>query len=350
MKKLIFNLILSLIIVALTGCKLDNSPAPLKFKGYENNPVLVPGVPGRWDDLYVINAFVLEDNDTIYLFYTAYSQTGSRALGLATSTDGYHFTKFKGNPILTGDKKGYDAFGVAQAQVLKEDSLWVLYFNGREIAGFSSGPSIGRATAKSLTGHWTKSEEPVLTSGRRGEWDSDFIYLGQVLKMGDGSYIMYYSGGQDILIANDWFIGMATSKDGNNWKKYNDPATSQHPFAESDPVMMTGKAGDWDAELLLSCAVLKLPEGYGMYYSCGAFGYATSMDGIHWDKYRKNPFYTLVDDPYWYKMVKKDAALQGAKLLFRNTLCFMYYDYAHGENSAISMAIAQVKKGEGIWQ
>ena len=86
----------------------------------------------------MINAFVLEDHDTIYLFYTAYNQSGSRALGLATSLDGFHFTKFKGNPILTGDKKGYDAFGVAQAQVLKEDSLWVLYFNGREIAGFSS--------------------------------------------------------------------------------------------------------------------------------------------------------------------------------------------------------------------
>ena len=70
---------------------------------------------------------------------------------------------------------------------------------------------------------------------------------------------MYYSGGQDILLANDWFIGMATSKDGIKWKKYNDPGTSQHPFTESDPVMMTGKAGDWDAELLLACAVVKLP-------------------------------------------------------------------------------------------
>ena len=168
MKKLIFNLVLSLFILVLSSCRQDNFPAPLKFKGYEGNPILTPGESGSWDDLYVINAFVLEDHDTIYLFYTAYSQSGSRALGLATSIDGYQFNKFKGNPILTGDKKGYDAFGVAQAQVLKVDSLWVLYFNGREIAGFSSGPSIGRATAKSLTGPWTKRRTTGADFGKKG--------------------------------------------------------------------------------------------------------------------------------------------------------------------------------------
>ncbi len=264
-------------------------------------------------------------------------------MGLATSTDGYHFTKFKGNPILTGDKKGYDAFGVAQAQVLKEDSLWVLYFNGREIAGFSSGPSFGRATAKSLKGPWTKSEEPVLTSGRKGEWDSDFIYLGPVLKLDDGSYVMYYSGGEDIVSQRNFYVGRANSKDGISWKKYNDPATSQHPFADSDPVMMNGNPGDWDADIVLACVVVDLPIGYGMYFSCDAFGYATSMDGIRWKKYPKNPVYTLKDDHHWYKMGDKYATMQGAKFLFHDTLCYMYYDYGHCENSAISMAIAEVK-------
>jgi predicted GH43/DUF377 family glycosyl hydrolase len=331
-----------LFALLVTGCRQTESQGPLKFNGYQNNPVIVPGEPGSWDDLYVITAFVLEEKDTIYLFYTAYSKTGSRALGLATSTDGYHFIKYKGNPILEGDKTGYDAFGVAQAQVLKSDSGWVLYFNGREIAGFSSGPSIGRATAQALTGPWKKSNNPVLTSGRRGEWDSGFIYLGSVLKMDDGSYVMYYSGGPDVLTETKFYIGLATSKDGITWTKYNNPVTTQHPFAESDPVMMTGKPGDWDSELVLSCVVLKYPGGFGMYYSCGAFGYATSSDGIHWKRYRKNPVYTLDDDPYSYKMAVKDATIQGAKFLFKDSLCLMYYDYGHGLNSAISMAIARV--------
>ena len=28
------------IILSLSGCKQDNSPAPLKFKAYEHNPIL----------------------------------------------------------------------------------------------------------------------------------------------------------------------------------------------------------------------------------------------------------------------------------------------------------------------
>ena len=289
MKKQSIFYFLSLPQLLLLACQQDNPSAPLKFGGYENNPVLMPGEPGSWDDLYVINAFVLEYEDIIYLFYTAYNQSGSRALGLSTSTDGYHFTRFEGNPILKGDGAGYDAFGVAQAQVLKADSGWVPYFNGREIAGFSSGPSIGRATAPALTGPWTKSEEPILKAGRRGEWDSDFIYLGPVLMLDDSNFVMYYSGGPDIYTEKNFFIGMANSKDGIKWKKYNDPATTQHPFADSDPVMMTGNPGEWDANIVLSCALLKYPWGFGMYYSCGAIGYATSGDGIHWKKYQGNP-------------------------------------------------------------
>lgn len=341
-RQLTFSMI-SLILALMAGCRQEDSAIPLKFKAFENNPVLSPGAPGSWDDLYVINAFVVEENDTIYLFYSAYSQVGTRALGLATSTDGYHFTKFVGNPILTGDKEGYDAFGVAQAQVVKEDSLWVLYFNGREIAGFSSGPSFGRATSKSLLGPWVKSEFPVLTAGRPGEWDSDFIYLGPVLRRDDGSYVMYYSGGEDIISQRNFYIGTANSLDGISWKKYDDPSTTQHPFAESDPVMMTGNPGDWDEDIVLACVVINLPKGYGMYYSCDAFGYATSTDGLRWKRYRRNPVYSLKDDPHWYKMDDKYATMQGAKYLFRGKHCFMYYDYGHCENSAISLAIAEVK-------
>ena len=83
---------------------------------------------------------------------------------------------------------------------MKEDSLWVLYFNAREIAGWSAGPSFGRATSKFLHGPWNKMIDPVLTSGKPGEWDSDFIKPGPVLIEDDGSYIMYYSGGDDLAL------------------------------------------------------------------------------------------------------------------------------------------------------
>ena len=124
----LYLLVLLLALLA-AACRQESFPPPLEFKGYGGNPVIVPGPPGTWHDLYVIMAFVLEYDDTIYLYYTAYSKTGSRALGLATSTDGFHFAKYAGNPVLTGDGKGYDAFGVAQAQVLKADTGMVIYLH-----------------------------------------------------------------------------------------------------------------------------------------------------------------------------------------------------------------------------
>jgi predicted GH43/DUF377 family glycosyl hydrolase len=329
-----------LLLLLATSCRQEHSPSPLKFKGYEGNPVIVPGAPGSWDDLYVIMAFVLEYDDTIYLYYTAYNTTGSRALGLATSTDGFHFIKYEGNPILEGDGEGYDAFGVAQAQVLKADTGWVMYFNGRQIAGFSSGQAIGMATAPNLRGPWKKSIEPVLTTGKRGNWDSDFIYLGPVRKLENGSYVLYYTSGAHLFPEGEFYIGMATSADGVRWKKYNDPATMDGPFTDSDPVVTTGRTGEWDADIVLICDLDRQPDGFRLYYSSDSFGYASSEDGIHWEKYRGNPFYIHQDDPYCLKKGWDDLTLQGAKLLFQDSLCFMYYDYGHCENSAISMAIA----------
>lgn len=356
MKKRIFNLILSLIILALAGCKENGGPVPLRFKGYEYNPVLVPGKPGSWDDYYVFCCFILEYDDTVYLYYTGYSKTGNRALGLAISADGYHFIKYPGNPILTGDQKGYDAFGIGQAEILKEDSLWVLFFNGREIAGYGSGPSFGRAISDRLIGPWTRSEEPVMTSGRKGEWDSDFIAIGSVLEMDNGSYMMYYGGGEDLVSFTNIYIGMATSEDGIVWKKYNNPETMQHPFADSDPVIFTGKPGEWDHDIVLAGPVLPISSGFETYYygsvtpkteddiwEAGSIGYATSEDGIHWEKYKNNPVYSVEDDPYYFKMLKKEAIIHDPRILVKDSLCMMYYDYGAGVNSAISMAIAEVK-------
>jgi len=54
-------------------------------------------------DLLLLSSFTLKYHDSIYLFYSAYSKAGRRVIGIATSSDGYHFTKFQGNPILEGD-------------------------------------------------------------------------------------------------------------------------------------------------------------------------------------------------------------------------------------------------------
>ncbi|MFA4865020.1 MAG: hypothetical protein WC605_14775, partial [Bacteroidales bacterium] len=290
---------ISLFALLLTSCRHDPSPAPLKFNAWENNPVISKGEPGSWEDLFVFLPHAFRQDNVFYLFYSGMKINGKYNIGLATSTDGYHFSKFGGNPVFASDNQGFDAYGVGAAIVLKEDSVWVMYYNAAEIAGYGPGPYIGRATAKVLTGPWTSGEAPVLTAGSRGEWDAGFVVPNSILEIEDGSYMMYYTGGADFISWKDFSIGIAFSSDGIKWKKYNDPATTEHPFKESDPVLKTGDAGEWDCDYLWTAHVSKSSDFYEIYYmgshiikaeppdnELAAIGYATSKDGIHWEKYR----------------------------------------------------------------
>ncbi|MCK9205171.1 MAG: hypothetical protein M0P58_12160 [Bacteroidales bacterium] len=340
MKKLFLNSLFCLSVLIFFSCKQEISPSPLKFKVYKNNPVLVAGEPGSWDDLIVFLPCVIRDRETFYLFYSGMSKNGKTSIGLATSPDGYHFTRFAGNPVFTPDSNGFDAFSVAQAIVVKGDSGWVMYYNSAETAEWGPGPFIGRATAAELTGPWKRGKKPVLTHGGAGEWDNDFVIPCSILRLDNGSYYMYYSGGAQFTILGDYYTGMAFSKDGITWQKHNDVATREHPFAESDPVMMTGKPDDWDGMVVWGGPVFKVPGGFEIYYQGGTrplenphirqvgnIGYATSNDGAHWAKYPGNPVYGVKNDPFVLSVPEGEATIECPSIVFQDSICFMYYDY-----------------------
>ena len=332
-------------------CHQDDTPRPLKFTAYAGNPVLSPGAPGE-DDLFVALPYVVKHESIFYLFYLGVKRNNIATAMLATSTDGYHFTKFEGNPVLAPDGKGYDAFGVGAQVVIWQDSLWVMYFNAIETATWGPCKYIGRATATALTGPWTKDDKPVLTGGKMGEWDDEYVFPGSIIQSDDGVYRMYYTGGADFAGSQHQYMGMAMSIDGINWKKYNDPATTQRPFADSDPVLKTGKPGDWDDLQIWTNHVFRSSAGYEMYYGgftttqkvhVGALGYAFSQDGISWEKYSGNPVYTIDYDREADNLV--EVTFEGPSLIFLDTLCLMYYDYGIiGEiRNQIGVATARLK-------
>lgn len=341
MKAIISGLIFFILLAI--SCRQDTTSSPPEFQTYKNNPILTPGNPGSWDEIIVVAPQVICHEQRFYLFYMGCNEAGNMAVGLATSADGFNYAKFEGNPVLAPDNKGFDAFEVGPGIILKTDTGWAMYYNCNELAGYIPGISVGRAVAKHLTGPWIRDDEPVMKVGKKGEWDDGFIIPCSVLRIEDGSYRLYYTGGREIATWDDIYIGMAVSKDGVNWKKYNDPATAQSPFAESDPVFFTGKEGEWDDKNVWMANVSKHTYGYIMYYGgsngkADVIGYAESKDGIHWKRYHRNPVYEGKDDP---EINKEGDCLVTTNpcLLIIDTICLLYYDHGFPSGS-ISVATA----------
>jgi predicted GH43/DUF377 family glycosyl hydrolase len=111
---------------------------------------------------------------------------------------------------------------------------------------------------------WTRLGNPVLDPGSPGEWDDIGVIMPSVLFVGS-TYHMWYTATD---VAGDLKqIGYATSSDGITWTKYNNPATPNPPFAESDPVLNPGSAGSWDDKRVVSPFVLLIDSVYHMWYA-----------------------------------------------------------------------------------
>jgi hypothetical protein len=89
--------------------------------------------------------------------------------------------------------------------------------------------------------------------------------------------------------------GLATSEDGIEWIKY-----------EGNPVLDIGDSGKWDDLGVSASAVLFDESGYKMWYAgwesgseINRVGYATSSDGITWERYAENPVLDIGDSGEW---------------------------------------------------
>lgn len=310
---------------------------PMGFSSYASNPVLTHGAMGSYDGTLLISPYAVLKDGIFYIFYT-----GNGGVCLATSPDGYTFSKYSGNPVLTPSAIGFDSYWAGDGKILETGSGWVMYYNATEVSTIGPGRFVGRATSDSLTGIWERLDSPVLTVGGTGEWDAGFVLASSILPQDTGGFIMFFSGADDFL-AGHFQIGLATSPDGITWTKYNDPATILPPFAESDPVLKVGDPGDWDDQIAWECSVVRKPGYYEMYYTGSSdnyhiqIGYAWSTDGIAWKKFTANPVYSPSDDPY--AVANGLTAFQQPSLLVYNGKVFMYYDYGIIENS-IGMATA----------
>ena len=154
--------------------------------------------------------------------YGASSADDVFKIGYATSPDGIHWTKYSGNPVLTpGSLGSWDDRRVWRPSVIPTGSGYVMYYRGAAIA---EGSQAKAGVATSSDGiHWTKTTVLTMPAGSSG-WDAysrqvEALNIGDVMKSGD-TYIMSYASIKTQTSPAQ--IGVASSQDGINWTPYSD--------------------------------------------------------------------------------------------------------------------------------
>jgi len=187
------------------------------------------------------------------------------------------WAKHEGNPILGGTLG--TCFDIA---VLKEGDTFRMWFSWR--------PKKSVALVESKDGiHWS---EPLIVLGPNAQtdWEADINRPG-VLKRADG-YHMWYTGQAR---GGSW-LGYATSPDGKTWKRMS-----------ARPVLSPEKP--WEKVAVMCPHVIwdEQTGSFRMWYSGGdqyepdAIGYATSSDGVSWQRHPNNPVFKADPANDWEK-------------------------------------------------
>jgi hypothetical protein len=279
---------------------------------YPDNPVIKVGEEGMWDDQTLGCFTVLDDGDRFYL-YSGGAQYGKpKNIGMATSPDGIHWTKYERNPLFPG----------SMPYAIKVADTFFLYHPGKDDTGRH-----GLLMRTSQDGfRWGKPTRVLA-----GVMDPCVIRV-------NGKYYLYYCGGGRKTMNGkqvwEFKAYMATSEDGINWRK------------EPKLVLPLGPPGSWDESSHAGPCVLKLEDGFHMWYlGSGSYkdhiawriGHATSADGLNWTKSGKEPVLDVGKPGDW-----DCGTFMSFDIIFRDGKFLFWYAGAptgHGDETKMTIQI-----------
>lgn len=123
---------------------------------------------------------------------------------------------------------------------------------------------------------WTvSSQNTVLAQGDSGAWDEAGVTDPCVIRVGSEQYLYYAGESAEGVEA----IGLATSKDGQEWSKY-----------PGNPVVEAGSPGSYDSAAVSNPMVLEADGVFSLWYTAvgdegtETTGLARSRDGVTWIK------------------------------------------------------------------
>ena len=230
------------------------------------------------------------------------------------------WVKYAKSPVLGGSLGT-----IFDISVLKEDAEYKMWCSWRDKASI--------ALSVSQDGFSWSTPEIALPPNSNTTWESDINRPGVIKK--DGVYMMWYTGQAN----NQSWIGFATSTDGKNWtRRSKNPVLSPEAPWEKVAVMCPSVMWDEDEQLY------KMWYSGGEQYEPDAIGYATSKDGLTWEKYWGNPIFQSDPANQWEQY--KVTACQIIKE--KNDYLMFYIGFRDIDYAQIG--IAKSKDGVNGWQ
>jgi len=157
---------------------------------HNTNPVLDLGPAGSWDDFYVSVPKVVYDGSTYKMWYTGNDYPYYR-IGMATSPDGISWTKYSGNPVLSGPLVRWS--GVTGGSVIFDGEDYHLWYSLDNTTGPGGPVEIWYAVSSDGVSWINYYNEPVLEVGDAGDWDDTVLKVPHIM-IEFGSVKMWYSG------------------------------------------------------------------------------------------------------------------------------------------------------------
>ncbi|RLI75975.1 hypothetical protein DRO97_01950 [Archaeoglobales archaeon] len=165
---------------------------------YENNPVVSPTEPGQAGTRYP--SIIYDADDGKYkMWYDVLSTNGGDynvTIWYAESTDGIHWTNHQKVFEGTGVDGDFDKVSVSVGTVIKDGSIYRMWYTGRPVTGCGSNSSYGIGYAESTDGiHWTRgSNNPLLLAS---DFGCTFISGSTVIQDTDGKWRMVVQTDRD---------------------------------------------------------------------------------------------------------------------------------------------------------
>lgn len=242
--KKIFPLVSSvLILFSVISCHEVKQPANeanadstgwamLSFEKADSvNPVLTPGTNTfmdpiwkkkvAWEEKDVFNPAIVVKDNKVFMLYRAQDKIGlpggTSRIGLAESTDGFHFTR-RAEPVFFPDNDAYKKYewqGGCEDPRIVEDDKGTYYMTYTAFDGKVARLLI--ASSKDLI-HWTK-HGPVFAAAFKGKYIDKWSKSGSIVSTySNGKIVAAKVNGKYWMYWGDQFIWAATSDDLIHWE------------------------------------------------------------------------------------------------------------------------------------